>query len=166
MTHVAARHSIVTLVSFAFMTALLTLIRLVLFPFFLLAPSDFVSWLIMRIRELSFLFNSRKHELECDVTANFFTQNAGYNPLGAFVLQEIIRERGSLKDFMHKNFEFVFTHPHQDKRMRAIFASIQQLQPQALHGRLKWEIADNGYDFLRTAPGVSYAHRAQEAVPS
>jgi hypothetical protein len=117
------------------------------------------TWVEDKMSSLSGLFHSRKNEYEADVTGTYFARRARFNPLGALYLQEVLkRDQGGLLDVVHKYLEFMFTHPYVENRKRAIFAAIDQIDPQALRGRATWNIADHGYDLKRSGPGVKYAH--------
>jgi hypothetical protein len=184
MTHVASRHSIVSLVASAIRSIVLTVGRLILIVYlkstdeeyralakkavlnedqraaleFYSFLNDIFAWVENRVKQFSGLFNSRKNEYEADVTGTYFAHKAGFNPLGALYLQAVLHEDGAF-DFFHKYFEFLFTHPYGENRKRAIFAAIGEIDPQALKGRVQWNIAQNGYNFDRSSPAVQYAYQ-------
>lgn len=84
------------------------------------------------IHPLSKLFHSRKHEYEADITGTFFAHQAGYNPLGALALQQILLDKSGkgIGDSLHKHLEILYTHPYGENRKRAIYAAIKEISPQ------------------------------------
>jgi Zn-dependent protease with chaperone function len=122
--------------------------------------TDILSWVGEQVDKFSGLFHSRKNEYEADVTGTYFTNQANYNPLGAIYLQEILNQNsGGFSDLLHKHLEFMFTHPYGENRKRAIFAAINEINPQTLKDRTTWNLADNRcYDLTRCSPALKYAH--------
>jgi Zn-dependent protease with chaperone function len=122
--------------------------------------NDIFTWIEDQVSKLSGLFHSRKCEYEADVTGTYFAQRANFNSLGAIYLQELLMQSsGEFSNLLHKYLEFIFSHPYGENRKRAIFAAINELDPQALRGRTTWNIADdNGYDLERSSLAVKYAH--------
>ena len=122
------------------------------------------GWVEEKAKQLKRLFNSRTNEYEADVTGAYFAQQADYNPLGALYLQEILSQGNNpLTDWMHKNLEFLYTHPYGENRKRAIFAAISQMAPQRLKDRTTWDIASTGYDAQRSSPAIKFARNLSRA---
>ena len=76
------------------------------------------------------LFLSRKNEYEADITGTYLAYQAGFNPLGALYLQQLLldmeKNNGSL--WYHENLPLLYTHPFGEKRKLAIYSAIQALQ--------------------------------------
>lgn len=127
------------------------------------ALNDVFAWLEEKFKDLVGLFNSRKNEYEADVTGAYFSKQAGFNPLGALYLQEVLsQEKGGIMDTIHKYLEFMFTHPYGENRKRALFAAIQEIDPKALKG-VQWEVVrDERYDLKRASPAVKFVHNHQD----
>lgn len=190
MTHAASRHSIVALMGKLIQKVVLSVGRLAAIVYLkaqdneyqrlaaLPSPTieekrtleqkehsynrlnDLFGWLQKGIENLSGLFHSRKNEYEADVTGVYFAHQAGFNPLGALLVQEILKDsKGGVMDFLHRHLEFMFTHPYSENRKRAIFAAIDTLNSPKLKAETKsWDIANNGYDFARSNTAISFAH--------
>ncbi len=121
--------------------------------------NDLFSWIEEKVKKLAGLFNSRNNEYEADVTGTYFAHKAQFNPLGALYLQEVLhQDKGGFADWMHKNLEFLATHPYGENRKRAIYAALSEISPELLKGQVAWNIADNGYDFDRSSPAVKFAY--------
>ena len=90
---------------------------------------------------------------------------AGYNPLGALFLQELLaKDQNFLVDFAHKHLEFMFTHPWGENRKRAIMTAIHSFDKAAIAERItKWDIKDVGYDMSRASVALKQAHLLQHA---
>lgn len=125
--------------------------------------NDVFAWVEEQAKKLTSLFNSRKNEYEADVTGTYFAYQADYNPLGAIYLQEVLNQnKNGLSDWMHKNLEFLYTHPYGENRKRAIFAAISEVAPQRLKDRTTWDVVDNGYDFQRSSPAIKFAYHQSQ----
>lgn len=125
--------------------------------------NDVFGWVEEQAKKLTGLFNSRKNEYEADVTGAYFTHRANYNPLGALYLQEVLGlNRDLVSDWLHKNLEFLYTHPYGENRKRAIFAAINEIKPQALKERTTWEVVEKGYDYNRCSPAMKFAHQLSQ----
>lgn len=171
ITHAASRHSIGAVATSIVLSILMTVSNLTLF---VLGLNDQrfsrLRELLMKLQELiqnvSRNFHAHKHEYEADVTGAYFTRQAGFNPLGAIYLQEFFKQQqGGLRNFLRRYLEFTYTHPYVEKRKRAVFAAINEIDPQALRGRVgPWVIADNGYDLARSSSGIRYAREHQANV--
>ena len=108
--------------------------------------NDLFAWIEEKAEKLAGLFYSRKNEYEADVTGAYFSHKAQFNPLGALYLQEVLnQDENGIGDWLHKNFEFFYTHPYGENRKRALFAGISEIAPNLLKGRTTWNIADHGY---------------------
>lgn len=165
MTHVASRHSFVAIVVQMVSSTVLSTIRILLCSHLNPHLHNALLWLEERINKFLELLNSRTNEYEADVTGAYFAKEAHFNPLGAIYLQEILKQGSwEYSDFIHKYFEFIFTHPYVENRKRAIFAAIHSIDPGALQGRIAWNIADNGYDLNRSSPAIKYAHHLSRTV--
>lgn len=193
MTHVASRHSIVELFGSVIRYVLLNVGRFALITYlkhadkeyqdlsrkrglqqhekqaladkenFYSKLNDFFVWIEEKAMKLVGLFNSRKNEYEADVTGTYFAHQAGFNPLGAIYLQEVLnQDKGGIMNWIHKNLEFIYTHPYGENRKRAIFAAVSEMAPKALKGRTTWDIVDNGYDLKRSSPAVKFAHHQSQ----
>ncbi len=93
-----------------------------------------LGWLQDKGKKLISLFQSKRHEYEADITGMHFASQAEFNPLGALYLQEFLNQQSQQSglDFLHKNFEFMFTHPYGEKRKQAIAAALKIIHPNAL----------------------------------
>jgi predicted Zn-dependent protease len=92
--------------------------------------SDCLYWIEDKLNYFINLFKSRQNEYEADVTGIYIANNAGYDPLGALYLQEFLKQYSS--SFLHKNFEFLFTHPYSENRKLAAFAAINEIDQRTL----------------------------------
>ncbi len=182
MTHVASRHSIVRMVSSTLLRAIVYVAHRVLVLYLENArkskkeesvdksegkkkESDDVErnsfiansfqWIANKGLQLTELFHSRVNEYEADVTGTYFAINAGYNPLGALYLQEILAN----DNCFHKYFEFFFTHPYGEHRKRAIFAAIQEMNPKALLEKVTVAPSSGKYDENWSRPAVGYVKK-------
>ncbi len=124
-----------------------------------------LSWIENKISALEGLFQSRKNEYEADVTGAYMAEKAGYNPLGALYLQELLaQDKNFLIDFAHKHLEFMFTHPWGENRKRAIMTAIHSFDKNAILDRItKWDIKDAGYDMSRASTALKQARIIQES---
>lgn len=119
------------------------------------------QWVEEKIRYLFSMLNSQKHEYEADVTGTYFSQKAGFNPLGALYLQELfLRDKNCVSDFLHKHFELLFSHPYGENRKRAIFAAINEFDPKTVKPHVTWQLANKGYDYNRSGKAIRYAQEA------
>lgn len=86
-----------------------------------------VSWCLSKIQRLVELLCSREHEYEADIVGTFMASKAGYNPLGALVLQEILGE--GHWSWLEKVMEFFSTHPCTEHRKRVALVAAARLDP-------------------------------------
>lgn len=171
MTHVASRHSMVELSVSIVRSLLLSLGRYALIGYLKAqdknsegnkalyeALDKIFAWVQERIEILTMAFRSRQNEYEADATGTYFAKQAQFNPLGALYLQEFLKQKGSF-DFLHKHFEFLFSHPYGENRKRAVFASLAEFAPESLRGRLsQWQLADtSAYDAGALSPAYKYS---------
>jgi predicted Zn-dependent protease len=148
MTHVASHHSAVKLSLEALFSCLRTA----------------CAWSTDKVERLIALFHSRENEYEADATGAYFAHQAGYSPLGALYLQELLqRDNDKSNCFFHKHFEIFYTHPHGDKRRLACFGACQELDAQKMSQVTTWSLAENIYDARHAAPALSYAHAVASA---
>ena len=96
--------------------------------------SDDLYWIKDKLNYFIDLFKSRKNEYEADVTGIYLAHNSGYDPLGALYLQEFLKQNSS--NFLHKNFEFLYTHPYGENRKLATFAAINEIDQETLKRRI------------------------------
>jgi Zn-dependent protease with chaperone function len=109
---------------------------------------------------------SRANEYEADATGTWFAQKAGFNPLGAIYLQEVLKDSETgITSYLHENFEFLFSHPHGAMRKRALFAVINEIAPDWLNGRVKWDInTSSKYNINESNEAVKYASKTANRV--
>lgn len=113
-----------------------------------------LSWIEDKMSALLNLFHSRKNEYEADITGAFMAEQAGFNPLGALYLQEVL---SSENDFIHKHLEFLFTHPYKENRKRALFTAIHTFDPSLTNTHTKkWNLVDM-YDVSRLNAALNTA---------
>ncbi len=129
--------------------------------------NSWIAWISHKLNAVLGLSYSKMHEYEADITGLYMSSKAGYNPLGAIYLQEVLgkgHKEGYL-DLVHRNFEFLFTHPHRNNRERSLFAGLQKLCPNALDGRVTWTPPKvDGYDTSENAPlALRYAREQMAA---
>lgn len=92
------------------------------------------GWISKLAMNLYFLFGSRSHELEADKYGTTLAVEAGYNPVGALFLQEILHKesRGSVYDFLPKIFQDIHglfsTHPACEDRQHEIYPIVRDWQ--------------------------------------
>ena len=120
------------------------------------------------IKHLSGLLLSRTNEYEADATGTWFAHKAGFNPLGAIYLQEVLKgSETGIMSYLHENCEFLFSHPHEEMRKRSIFAVINEIAPDRLNGRVKWDIdTGNKYNINESNEAVKYARKIANHVES
>lgn len=184
MTHVASRHSMVRLVTNYLLSCILNIGRCLLVFLlkikdkeyvalknnksvanqqkllekekFYIALNNFFIGIESKIQGLLGLLKSRTNEYEADVTGAYFAHNTGYNPLGAIYLHEVLKKEGFL-DFIHRNFEPIFTHPYSENRKRAIFAAINVMAKNTIQVQKKEFVYK--YDLKRSSSGVTYSQK-------
>lgn len=117
MTHAASRHSLFSIASLIG-SLLISLIDQIRPTSNEDAPlrSRFLSGAIEK-------FRSRQCEYEADITGAYFAKQAGYNPLGALALEELLNNN----NWIHTYFEFLSTHPSAENRKRAAYEALQVL---------------------------------------
>lgn len=123
--------------------------------------NDGFIWLEDKVKDYCGLLNSRDNEYEADITGAYFAEQAGYNSLGALYLQEFFSRRSD--NFMQKHFEFLFTHPHSEKRKRALLAGLQQFAGLRLAGRVEIDRSNQfvHYNEKYLSPAVQFAKAFQ-----
>ncbi len=191
MTHVASRHSIISIIGGLFRQAVLFIAAFFLnhqlkandqeYQVLVNKPanqrsrqeerlleekeeeferaSQVLEMVATKLNALLGLNYSRAHEYEADITGLYMSEKAGYNPLGAIYLQEVLGQSHDAEtlDSIHRNFEWLFTHPHSSNRKRALFAGLQELSPDVLEGRVVWAAPkEDRYD---TGKGANAAMR-------
>jgi hypothetical protein len=162
MTHVASRHGIIPIINSVFWGT----VRAISSFIFIEILSKIFALFEEKILNIPYLFKSRRQEYEADVTGTYFSKHAGFNPLGALYLHEAFLRMGLGNRFFDKQLEFTHDHPYIENRKRAIFASIQEFDPHALKGRVKWRLAHKGYDFARSSTAITYAHNTAAEMRS
>lgn len=90
----------------------------------------FFNWLVKLGVELYFLMGSRHHELEADKYGTRLAVEAGYNPVGALFLQEILKkESHGLYDYLPTWYQKLqglwSSHPPSTERQAALFADVK-----------------------------------------
>lgn len=164
MTHVAARHTLQQLGLVLILTFIVSLVRGVLVGT-ILAEDSLVNELLINLENWIFEYllhcNSRVSEYEADVTGIEFMKNAGFNPLGAIYLQEILTRmhRNDLLDYLHRKFEWFFTHPYGERRKRAAFAALSVLDRDKLKAHARLTLAQTNLDTRRASSAVCMADR-------
>lgn len=88
------------------------------------------NWLVKIGVELYFLMGSRHHELEADKYGTRLAKEAGYNPAGALLLQEILKsESHGLYDYLPTWYQKLqglwCSHPSADERQGALFTDVR-----------------------------------------
>lgn len=117
--------------------------------------NSILDWIENKIKSLSGLFASRQHEYEADVTGVYMANRAGYNPLGAIYLQELLRQKENwVSGWLHDHVEFMFSHPNATHRLRAIFAAIYEIDRSKLTERTGWNM------FVHNAYNMDYSNQA------
>ncbi len=160
MTHAASRHSIVTMFATLICSIVISNLRLLFDRFELLA--DVLDEIEDQINNLFTLFQSRIHEYEADSTGAYLAQKAGFNPLGAIYLQELFTKKSGnyISRSIHKNLEFLFTHPYGENRKRALLAAIGEFDQNPLAGcvtaALPSSTVQNRYRLETSSPAVQY----------
>lgn len=161
MTHVASRHTLTQLTVVLILTLVLSVVRTLIAGAFRedSAPYQFLIQVQELIVEYLLNYQSRQHEYESDVTSIELMRKARYNPLGAIYLQEILTRihRNGCLDAMHRNFEFLFTHPYGERRKRALFAAISVLVPDQLREHASLTVKPTHLDRQRASPGIRFA---------
>jgi len=98
---------------------------------------DSLDWIEGQILYLFNLFKSRQAEYEADITGLYFAGKANFNVLGALYLFEFFkRQRSDIRDFIYKNFEFLFIHPYDENRKLAAFAAINEIDQKNLQNHI------------------------------
>lgn len=160
MTHVASRHTLSQLALALVLTLVLNVVRALIVGGF--GEESSIHQFLLQLQDMimQYLLNyrSRQHEYESDVTSIELMRNAGCNPLGAIYLQEILTRmhRNGALDWLHSNFEFLFTHPYGERRKRALFAAISVLAPEKLRGA-SLTLKPTDLDRQRASPGIRFA---------
>ncbi len=120
ITHAASRHSLASILH----RLIIEILAWILPNFELIKKIDAV---------ITIPFHSRSKEYEADVTGAYLADQAGFNPLGAIYLQEILGQRtDAIKDLIGKYVEFIQSHPHWENRKKSLFAAIQELRPELI----------------------------------
>lgn len=190
MTHVASRHSISSIASQLLINLLMQIAKMLSVAYLkskdqeyqqLIGPGtknaaqrarleekerfyakldDVFSFLSKKVQNLINLLITRTNEYEADATGTCLAHQAGYNPLGALLLQEVLHANQSeTMQKIHKHFEFLFSHPYAERRKRANFAVIQEIAPQLIQVQ-KWDhTAAARYDIPRNKTAIQYAHK-------
>lgn len=88
------------------------------------------NWLVKIGVELYFLMGSRHHELEADKYGTRLAAEAGYNPAGALLLQEILKgESHGLYDYLPTWYQKIqslwHSHPPATERQAALFQDVR-----------------------------------------
>jgi Zn-dependent protease with chaperone function len=168
MAHVASRHTLHQLALVLILTLVLNTIRGMLVG--ALGEDSLPNQLLLNLEDfiLQYLLNSnsRVHEYEADVTGIEFMKKAGFNPLGALYLQEILTgmHRNGLLDTVHDKLEFLFTHPYGERRKRAIFAALSVLDKTQLQRTTRLPLAQTNLDTERASPAVCMASRIKQEL--
>lgn len=90
----------------------------------------FFNWAVKAGVELYFLMGSRHHELEADKYGTRLAVEAGYNPVGALFLQEVLkRESHGLYDYLPTWYQKIqglwSSHPPCTERQDALFSDVK-----------------------------------------
>lgn len=180
MTHAASRHGIVSLVKDLLTSFVLFVGRIAFMnwarenqrkqaarkkeetPVQNQMKLETLDWVSRKVegflRKTLRLFNSKQNEYEADVTGAFLAKRAGFNPLGALFLQELLHQGDSfLSDFWHKHFEVFCPHPYGEKRKRALFAAIKSFSSEKIV--IKASQQSTRYDRERSSLAVRYVHQ-------
>ncbi len=118
-----------------------------------------VAWSEDKVGHIADLIRGRNCEYEADVTGTYFLHQADLNPLGALFLLEVLSQsKGRAASFFHRNLEFLYTHPWEENRKRAVFAAIAELDPERLKAKItKWEKgSSDAYDLSNSSPALQY----------
>jgi predicted Zn-dependent protease len=162
MIHVASRHTLTQLALVLVLTLVLNVVRALITGAFGedSTPHQFLLQIQDLIMQYLLNYHSRLHEYEADVTSIELMRNAGCNPLGAIYLQEILTRmyRNGCLDWIHRNLEFLFTHPYGERRKRALFAAISVIAPEQLREHASLTVKPTDLDIQRASPGICFAN--------
>lgn len=194
MTHVASRHSIVSICSDMIQSLLLHVTRSFLLSYITRCDTTYqelkqkpdlstnersklkrreslygvlnnvFKWVQDKINDLDGMLRTRKGEYEADTTGAYLASQAKFNPLGAIYLQEFLLKKNHFA-FLHKHLEPFFSHPCGENRKRALFASIAKMSPRHLQGKLKWQFASiDIYDLDSLGPAYKYCKEIDKKI--
>jgi hypothetical protein len=113
-------------------------------------------------------FVSRKQEFECDVTGAYLAFKADYDPRGALYLEELfLKKQPAAVQRIYSLTEPLFSHPHNNKRLKAVFTAISTFAPESLRGKTVWsEARAHSYDLNRLSPALQVVQRVKENLTS
>ncbi|MCX6987090.1 MAG: M48 family metalloprotease [Chlamydiae bacterium] len=182
LTHVASRHAAQRPVVKAVVTVLCGLVLSHLLPSQLLIAlcagyaigewntddlAELLDYLTDKVTELTLLFQSRLCEYEADVTGAYFAKRAGYNPLGALYLSEVMTGfRTSIQNEVDRASEPLRTHPAHINRKRAVFAAIASFASDVIRGKSQILSRSDGhkYDMGRAGPAFKWVSQNQLGI--
>jgi Zn-dependent protease with chaperone function len=129
--------------------------------------TDILDWLLKKTETLFYLFTSRTNEYEADITGLYFAKQAGYNSLGGLLLQSVLKDSNIYQEFFHRNFEFLYTHPCSEKRLRGLFAAIGEMDMAHLRKHTKkFNVAESWYDMKGSSDEIKYPSQIKQNFSS